>query len=440
MNWPPLTEAWASAYLQILIGLLVFALGIPAFIFQLIVREDIRHVTARRMKTSLYWSSIVFLILAALAFVWFLHPKESDPDDSWKGRLAAALVTIVPIFVGVSSAYRLNYYRREKLIKTIKEDLLKKCHRREWATRAFEHSNRLVRRGLRRFAGKPLIDEELLRDLIHLGSHSKAGHEKELVLDALLEVAETVQQSGRYAGDDLKDLIQSLDEVVLCGGIAGNDKNFCTAADILEIILVNLKRNAQPSRSPDDANAVRITLVSLGIEAVKSTADPTVEKLLDLASSFNSEVVFKMGVAAFHAKRFSIAAKALHALEAAVERAGGLPRNDVTFRLFGLMAYFVVSGRSARKRAERFFPRLPLSSYDLVSDCLRQALDYFWRQADYETADHLDVLLHLAESQVWSPGCPFPNLAGAKLLEAPAPRTKIRPPTKARRPTRYFAR
>lgn len=438
MNWPPLTETWASAYLQILIGLLVFALGIPAFIFQLIVREDIRHVTARRMKTGLYWSSIVFLIFASLAFVWFLHPSATEVMPAWKNRLAATLVTIIPIFVGFSSAYRLNYYRREKLIKAIAGDILKTYRRRQLIAGILQPSNGLIGRILKRYPRKPLIEEQLLRDLIDLGSHGKAGYEKRLVLEALLEIAQTVQQNGQYAGDDLKDLIQSLDKVVRCGDIAGDKENFYEAADILESILGNLNSHPEAKHSFDDTEAIKVTFESLGLEAIKSKDNPTVVKLLDLAGLYNTEIVFKMGIAALHTRRFLIAISALGKLEAEVLRGGGLSCDQTTFRLFGLLAHFVVSGKAARRQARETLSRLHIESYAavFVKDCLHRAFDYYYTHAEYEVADHIAVLSSLVESHTWYPGHPFPNLTDLSLLDLREIRETKRPPMRTRRPVR----
>lgn len=71
---PQLSEAWATAYIQILTMLCIFALGIPALMFQLVVQEDIRHVFQRHMRVTGWVTSVVIILLTFTMFVWFLHP------------------------------------------------------------------------------------------------------------------------------------------------------------------------------------------------------------------------------------------------------------------------------------------------------------------------------------------------------------------------------
>lgn len=71
---PQLSEAWATAYIQILTMLCIFALGIPALMFQLVVQDDIRHVFHRHMRVTGWVTSVAIILLTFIMFVWFLHP------------------------------------------------------------------------------------------------------------------------------------------------------------------------------------------------------------------------------------------------------------------------------------------------------------------------------------------------------------------------------
>jgi hypothetical protein len=96
---PQLTEAWSIAYLQILITLIVFAFGIPAFIYQIIVPENIRDIIKLYMKMMLgVIFSIVFLITSfALCIVWYLH-RCSSPLHKWQQLVGAFFITFALIF------------------------------------------------------------------------------------------------------------------------------------------------------------------------------------------------------------------------------------------------------------------------------------------------------------------------------------------------------
>jgi hypothetical protein len=92
---PPLSEAWATAYVQILITLVVFALGVPALAIQLVVQDDIREVFHRRMKITGWIASLVITLLAFVAFVWVLHPPFKKVGGASTGRAAGAADGVV---------------------------------------------------------------------------------------------------------------------------------------------------------------------------------------------------------------------------------------------------------------------------------------------------------------------------------------------------------
>src|SRR5919205_2083792 len=103
---PPLSEAWATAYVQILITLVVFALGVPALAIQLVVQDDIREVFHRRMRITGWVTSLVVTLLAFVAFVWILHPPFKKVGGAPAGGAAGAsdqVVVSVPLSVNTSA-------------------------------------------------------------------------------------------------------------------------------------------------------------------------------------------------------------------------------------------------------------------------------------------------------------------------------------------------
>lgn len=99
---PPLSEAWATAYVQILITLVVFALGVPALAIQLVVQDDIREVFHRRMRVTGWVTSLIVTLLAFIAFVWVLHPpfkKVGGPPTTKQIGVGDRAIVNVPLIV-----------------------------------------------------------------------------------------------------------------------------------------------------------------------------------------------------------------------------------------------------------------------------------------------------------------------------------------------------
>jgi hypothetical protein len=104
---PQLSETWAAAYVQILITLVVFALGIPALAIQFVVQDDIREVFRRRMRITGWVTSLVVILLAFIAFVWFLHPpfKKVSSAPTYRPVEADKQVLVsLPLTVNTSPA------------------------------------------------------------------------------------------------------------------------------------------------------------------------------------------------------------------------------------------------------------------------------------------------------------------------------------------------
>ena len=99
---PPLSEAWATAYVQILITLVIFALGVPALAVQLVVQDDIREVFHRRMRVTGWVTSLVVTLLAFISFVWVLHPpfkKDGSADRNSPDQAGGQAVVSIPFTV-----------------------------------------------------------------------------------------------------------------------------------------------------------------------------------------------------------------------------------------------------------------------------------------------------------------------------------------------------
>ena len=454
----PLSEAWATAYVQILITLIIFALGIPALAIQLVVQDDIRTVFQRRWKWTM-WSILVLIILAAFfAFVWILHPPfnksakdsapnnvpmsiASDRDDAphftaapnpsttvtpesvdpvadIASPVAAILMTIIPVGL-LSMGFMYTFYlRRQHIIKSLEADLMEdfvEHSRLQRVLRVFNYVRYLVikkkktrKRKSRRKAStsarqNPIgrrLDKDALYDLIYLGVNGKPGKDKSLVLHSLDRIASLVQNPETYQGDELEELIRGLKEILLSGEQGGNDENFTQAIEILKNVRYRLSQKPDTSKYID-AGLANLVLEELGIEAIKRRSRQIAERFLEEASSSN-RTVFTMGLIALKNSQFHTAILALNKLETLAEDKS-LAACSATSDLLGLLAHFMFSGPASRMRADSFLSANISDFSPSIDRCLVEAYGHHYESGHFDTADVVFQLRNMITTKQWSP-------------------------------------
>lgn len=474
---PPLSEAWATAYVQILITLVVFALGIPALAVQLIVQDDIREVFHRRMRVTGWIASLAIIILTFIAFVWILHPpfkKAKTPTNNQTevgkdivisipltvatpaetdanmapnnpviavGRatianpateeedeyflmwsLAASVVmTVIPLILITLGYMQITYLRRQNIVKELENELLgdyleDRPPKKRWRSlltilrdsffkKKRKNRKSVVSRPEQQEADNlvedtlPPLREDTLHDLIYLGQHGKPGRDKKFVFDVFDRIAATVQSAEKYQGGELEDLISGLKDILLNNNQPGDDEDFNYAIEILKSIRTRLSQKEKTSKYLDAGLTISV-LEELGIEAVKSKSVRTAERFLDEAVS--SETIFKMGLIALDNKQFHTATLALNRLESLAEDKG-LPACPETFALLGLIAHFIMSGTSARMRADDFLSENLQTFKPSITACLAGAHEHHYLSSNFDTADKIFTLSQEIKTQRWRP-------------------------------------
>ncbi len=445
---PSLSEAWATAYVQILITLVVFALGIPALAVQLVVQDDVRDVFHRRMKVTAWKTSVAILLLAFMSFVWFLHPPFSSGEDETQpaasetavtiplsfrppvaagegqttdGTLLAAgvprvsnvtpvarkpqsymeslvaslMMTLLPIVIIMLGVKQARFLRRPFLIKELESELHIQKPGHNWRPTT---GDRLFKK---KRAARPL-DEETLHDLIYLGRHGKAGSNKQMVLDALDRLACAVQGSENYQGAELEELIHGLRDVVINNEQVGNDGDFNYVLGILKNIRHRLTLKEYTSKYID-AWLTRTVLEELGVEAVRSKTGQTAERFIEAASEYGySEIIFKMGLAALENHQFHTATLALSKLEALGDEKA-YANIDEIHDLIGLLAHFAQGGPATCMRADLFLVEHKGSFLPTLDDCLVDAYKHHYSRTYFNTADAIYKLCAAFRNGEWSP-------------------------------------
>ena len=448
---PSLSEQWATAYVQILLTIIIFAIGVPALAMEIIAQEEVRHVAHNRMRIT-GWAIVMLFVslLSFYAFVWYLHPPfpkptitlvggsgassstpneaappaqsspqtgetpspsagdtaatpggpppnnaRQDGEESQMTSLAASvIVTVVPILAIVFGLLQVSAFRRTKLVKELEDELMDSisAHR--------SRLKRLVNRMFWKKRNPHLLRDESLHDLIYLGEHGKPGNDKKLVLDALSRVAEKAQASPDYKDGELEALIKGLKTIVINNTKPGEDGDFILVAKVLKDIREKLSARPNPIQH-NDALSARTVFDGLCVEAVKHRAKATSKELLKDASSGDVDMVFEVGLAALNAKQFDIATEALTKLEVLADEQG-LKCGDETANLLGLLAQFIASqSDSTSRRAGAYLRESQTSFIPSLEECVKAARKHHYGASNYDTADSLDKLLKLMEDRRW---------------------------------------
>jgi hypothetical protein len=374
---PPYTEQWATTYLQILFQSFLFALGVPAAMYGLIVDTDIKRVTYSRVWARRYLLVTLVLYAAASVIVWFIHPERGMIPSIFKSIFAASTVTLLPIGVFSMGLWLNTQFKREKVV---------------------EH---LAGRLLQRPENDSSINSDALRDLSYLGEHGRSGKEKDIVLKIIDGVAKRAQEMARrfdYKGYELDSLIRQLPVMLDNTGQPGNDENYLRTADLLKDIWRWLSTRGVTG----DALATKAAIRQLALRSVKTMAEDTTFRYLDVAADCDSNIVFEMGLAAIKVGKYRVAAGALDKLEmmagvAAGDHGPGLAHRAVKGNLLGIVACMAAEGSAGAMRAET---TLRLNE-ELFSPSLRLAIndafDYHYRAGRFDIADKVRQLSAEAE-------------------------------------------
>jgi len=383
------TPIWAVTYLQIAVAILLFGLGIPALLMQVIVPQELRSIVHKRRRLFGLAAWIVAPVaLVTLCFVWLLRPPEQSQQGPW-GWVANLLITFA---IGVTLVFWLaqSWYRRDRVLRYLE---------------------RLCARRIGR-CGTP--DESALEDLRFLGEQGEGGIEKRMVLSALGRLARRLQERGDYAGESLDQVLYAVETTLRGGGNAdspaqsaiselGDSENFQQAAGLLEDILDFLQEPASDggrglSSAPDVASTLRV-IERVGILALELNYEAADMALLDTlpevvrrapdTSVAVSPVLFRLGTVALERKRFRLAVDALSKMESLVGRERPLHAERAGYYL-GLIAQFWGAGGIARKRA--IFGLAHMSFTPGFKECMRQAKRHHASSAQFETVDFLNQM------------------------------------------------
>ncbi|MCL5037433.1 MAG: hypothetical protein M1269_10000 [Chloroflexi bacterium] len=374
--YPGLTEGWASAYIAILIPLLIFMLG-ATFALQTTVPEDLQCYIHSRQKLWFYYIPMAALVLVVICFIWLFHPTQEKPVSQTQHLISAFGMTIIFILLIIFwvLGFRELQHPREKIVQ------------------------RLENESARTILHKGFLEEKSLNDIIYLGKRGETGYDKGLSINAFGNLAKKLQESDKYRGAGLEQLVMGIEEILIDGENKGNDSNFCQAAEVLKDILLHLENRNLLSSS--DTELTLRTLERLGIATIKLCSDSTMITFLEVikrASELGDvkleqaiQTISLLGSLALDSKKYLIAAAALSKLEALAEQ--NLPVTaDKNVDLLGLLAHFWTAGETTRKQAKETLSLFKNSFSPSLRECLISAIKIYTTITQFDTADKLAIM------------------------------------------------
>lgn len=249
-----LTEAWGAAYIESVVTLFVFALGLPALVYQIGIPPDLVTIIARNRWVRRTWLLVMAMpyVCIGAVLIWWFHPVNETPVSSNDATTVAFLMS----FILVWSICPWIYVGRVATRTRVTKKLLRQIEIGLFFQRKF--------------------DEPSLVDLGHVAGWAEPGREKEQPIDALIQVSRSFYRDtpeGSVEGDELKSVLLQLERAVLSGAKLGNDENFLKVGDHIEWLIRTL-RKLNP-RSESDLSISAMIIERLGCHVVNNMAKPT---------------------------------------------------------------------------------------------------------------------------------------------------------------------
>ena len=364
----PLSDEWGGTYLQVIVTLIIFALGIPAILIQTVAPELHRIAVSRRYDGSrtLLGMTAVCLILA-FGYVAVYHydsPGWMTPSDGALGLVSTAMVAVI---IGV-------WLRQLRL--PARDRLARQLGKSAW----------------RSFRKKGAIPDSLLNDLRDLGIAVHRGPDRRVVLEAMQTLVLRVRVSPRYHGDGLDRLLTAVGEVAA-------DPALPVDADNVELgasILLAASRPHRPvaadtAPSADMSEAVR-AFVRMLLAITLKAPETSVKKLLQQFSAMEplllplaAKGLFQVGRRALEAGRFQLAMMCLNHLEDVLEGCSPNQRATVETNLLGLTSHLWDRCPAARQRLLQR-PVIARFVRSLTRERRREYVESYLEQSDFQTA------------------------------------------------------
>jgi hypothetical protein len=366
-----------------ILTLLVFLVGIPALILQLISASERRAVLKKErldVKSFLIKALAVVLIGLILQFCFMFLLKNCD------GTIRNFIEQVIWLFIfgglfylvfQVSKQIPEQFGRRERIIEKLTQDIIQETKNKE------------------RIAGSTF------NDLANLGKQCDPGQEREMVLDAFTKLVKATLKKPEYKGDSFEALIDELVHILASNPEPKDLGNYDVAIKVLSAIL-----SADNAYMVDDDRQRAVHAISkLGqtlIVHFKSVERDNI--ILDYIDSLEfaltkekmltevSQALFEIGICAVKEDQDFVTVAILDKMTALAENHLPLP-DEFTADLLGLVAFFWSRGGSRKAFADTKLGEVEKFFSKDVWSALNDARIHCTKTMYFDVADRLSDLL-----------------------------------------------
>jgi hypothetical protein len=315
-----------------LLTLLIFLVGIPALILQLISPTE-RHAVLKNGRLdvrSFLKRALIFIAGGILVqLLLFILPIRNEDMLQLLRQLAWVILFVFLFALALDIAQKIpeQYGRREKIVDTLRRDVLNELPKRKRLN----------------------VSGETFSDLANLGKHCEAGQERGMVAQAFMEIVNATLADSRYTGDSFETLIEELVHMLAFNPEAKDLYNYRTALDILCTVLA---ANHSAETDNDKRRAVhaishlgRTLIVNFkSVErdnAILAYVD-SLEFALSKPNMFTevSQALFEIGICAAQTEHDFVAVAALDKLTSLAERQSPPLPVEFVADMFGLLAHY----------------------------------------------------------------------------------------------------
>ncbi|HEX3069283.1 MAG TPA: hypothetical protein VHX14_11995 [Thermoanaerobaculia bacterium] len=375
----------ALIYVQILLTVLLFALGIPALVIEPSVEYRIRHILHKhlpfRVVTGLLVATVVVLVSLLIVPPTDQVVQPTESQEKVPSLSDPTLLSRTSGWYRLASVVEIPKVTLEVAVRIATAILILgfaliwwRMSRRDIATALVKRVENGLIRTLRRHG---YYADEHLYDLLTIGIHASAGHEKQIVIRALAAVARVIQRSPRYGGAECGSLIHGLLDLVKTLERQGDENNVIDCVEELRAIWWRLEECGFQNES--DGMAVVEVACLLGEFAVAISSDAAAIQALNVVDHV-AELPFRVGRLAVAAGRFRVSVMCLSQLEAIAERDNKAPKE-----LVALIAHFNNAGESAQSRASH-------AASLLTREVVERVAAAYYEIGEFATADQVRAM------------------------------------------------
>jgi len=370
--------------------LLIFLVGIPALILQLISSAERRAVIKQEgldVKSFLVKAIIVLTIGVILQFVFAIVLDKFRYTSVIQNLTEQFLwlcifITLFGLVLRVSKQIPEQYGRRERIIEKLTRDVL-------------QESN-----------AKGRIAGGTFSDLASLGKQCEPGQEREMIIHAFKDLVKATLVSLKYEGDSFEVLIDELVHMLVANPEPRDLSNYDLAIKILSAILSANHRLGADDDKQRSLHAISKLGQTLIVHFNSVERDNII---LDYVDSLEfaltkkemltevSQALFEIGVCAVEENQDFIVVAVLDKMTSHAENYLPLP-NEFVADMLGILAHFWIKGGSRKEFAEaklgeveKFLPKGRFL-------CLAEARIHCKQTMYFDVADELSEMIDTLKS------------------------------------------